>query len=615
MELRSSIRKRLLSAFLAIALLCAVTSGLGILNITVMAGQAGALYLKATVPIENLYVIMDSYQQIRVAVRDALSAETVEETGKQTELITHYTSTVNSLAREFGQTLSDEKQKALFADFIKSFNAYWKGLQYINGLMTLDMKQDAVKYLHGDMKAAAESLDSALSAVIADMVARAKLRYAAIEAQRSRQTLVSVTLAAVAILVASILGFVIAGSISIPLKEAMALSVTVAAGDLTGGIRTRKRREDELGMLMNSLETMKGGLSSTVGEIRDSLDSLRESGRELAAAMKKTSSDVSMITSAIDEVKGQVVSESASVTETSAVVSEIMEGIEQLNGDIERQAASVVQSSASIEQMVANVASVMKNIGTLSNSFGELQTASDDGREKLNETNKLANDIQLQSEKLFEANDIIRNISDQTNLLAMNAAIEAAHAGEAGKGFAVVADEIGKLAEQSEQQSMEINRDITAIKKTIDKVVLSSESTEEAFSIILSLIGGMGSLEEEIRRAMVEQGEGSNQILAALERIKDVTERVKDGSEKMKDGNRTIGEEMRNLLDMSERVRTGMDEIAEGTRAIDSSADSVSEMSSKNNGLVDAVAAQVDRFRLDRSGDESPSAGRVSTES
>ena len=150
-------------------------------------------------------------------------------------------------------------------------------------------------------------------------------------------------------------------------------------------------------------------------------------------------------------------------------------------------------------------------------------------------------EIARESESLLEINSVMQNIASQTNLLSMNAAIEAAHAGESGRGFAVVADEIRKLAESSSQQSKTISGVLKKIKSSIDKITRSTDNVMSKFGAIEGGVRVVAEQENGILNAMTEQGAGSAQIMQAIAQLNDITGQVKDDARQMVEAAAKLG--------------------------------------------------------------------------
>jgi len=207
--------------------------------------------------------------------------------------------------------------------------------------------------------------------------------------------------------------------------------------------------------------------------------------------------------------------------------------LEQLNAHVEEQAASVTTSSAATEEMIANIQSVTDTLSRNTQSVRELEEASIAGHASLNEVVADIQGIARESESLLEINAVMQNVASQTNLLSMNASIEAAHAGEAGRGFSVVADEIRKLAESSSKQSKTIRGVLKSIKESIDKITKSTDGVLGKFNAIEDGVKIVAVQEDSILKAMEEQGHGSKQILQAVGNVNEVTHKVKEAARRM----------------------------------------------------------------------------------
>ena len=207
--------------------------------------------------------------------------------------------------------------------------------------------------------------------------------------------------------------------------------------------------------------------------------------------------------------------------------------MEQLNEHVEEQSSSVTASSAATEEMIANIQSVTDTLFKNSQNVRELQDASAAGHTSLSEVAGDIAGIARESESLLEINSVMESIASQTNLLSMNAAIEAAHAGEAGRGFAVVADEIRKLAESSGQQSKTISGVLQSIKGSIDKITKSTDDVLSKFDAIGDGVRTVSEQEDNILKAMEEQGHGSKQILQAVSNVNEVTHQVRESARRL----------------------------------------------------------------------------------
>ncbi|GHV68394.1 methyl-accepting chemotaxis protein [Spirochaetia bacterium] len=401
------------------------------------------------------------------------------------------------------------------------------------------------------------------------------------------------------VIVASvIIFFIISFSIKPVVNVALTLKdISEGEGDLTKTIT--EHGNDEIADMAHYFNLTLEKIKNLVIIIKQKAITLFDIGNELASNMTETAAAINEITANIQSIKGRVINQSASVTETNATMEQITVNIDKLNGHIENQTSSVSQSSSAIEEMLANIQSVTQTLIKNVDNVKALSESSEVGRSGLQEVSADIQEIARESEGLLEINSVMENIASQTNLLSMNAAIEAAHAGEAGKGFAVVADEIRKLAESSGEQSKTISSVLKKIKDSIDKISKSTDNVLNKFETIDGGVKTVSDQEENIRNAMEEQGEGSKQILQAIARLNEITQQVKGGSMEMLEGSKEVIQESKNLEKVTQEITNGMNEMATGADQINVAVNRVNEISGNNKENIDILVREVSRFKID----------------
>ena len=384
-----------------------------------------------------------------------------------------------------------------------------------------------------------------------------------------------------------------------PIKSIVEMlrEISEGEGDLTKQIVVSGK--DEIGAAAYYFNLTLKKIRSLVVNIKTDAEMLFNIGNELASNMNETAAAVNEIAANIQSIKTRVINQSASVTETNATMEQITVNIGKLNNHVEKQNSSVAQSSSAIEEMLANIQSVTNTLVKNETNVRDLMETSGVGHAGLQDVASDIQEIARESEGLLEINSVMENIASQTNLLSMNAAIEAAHAGEAGKGFAVVADEIRKLAENSGEQSKTISNVLGKIKNSIDKIIVSTNNVLKKFEAIDSSVKVVADQEENIRNAMEEQGQGSKQILEAIGQVNEITHQVKTGTTEMLEGSKEVIQESKNLEILTQEITGGMNEMATGADQINIAVNRVNELSSKNRENIDMLVKEVSRFKVE----------------
>jgi len=354
---------------------------------------------------------------------------------------------------------------------------------------------------------------------------------------------------------------------------------------------------DELGTISGLVNDFCEGLYVSVKSIKEAQGGLLQLGEELRQGAANAAVAVERITSGIKTVREKSRVQADSVSESSSAVEEIAKNIDSLETMIADQAASISEASASIEEMVSNISSVTNSIEMMSEQFSSLMRSADDGIAAQSDSRRKIDEISAASQTLLEANAIISSIASQTNLLAMNAAIEAAHAGEAGRGFSVVADEIRKLAKTSSVQTKKISSEIKLVQRAIEEAVAASKGSEKAFSMVSGQIDKTEAIVREVKHAMIEQKEGSTQILEALRAMNELTSQVQAGSREMSDGNNAILAEITQLKKSTDEIMQSIEKISSGSEEVDRSMKKVSEPAEKTLEHIRVVEGEVGRLR------------------
>jgi len=419
-------------------------------------------------------------------------------------------------------------------------------------------------------------------------------------AMRTRNMVIMAILASSAaiILIALLIVSFIARTIISPVKEIQLFLGKVKDGDLSKQVTVKTR--DEIGGLADYLNLTVENIRNLVGTIKYKIDALTNTGHELSANMEKTSDAVDQISVNFEGMKSKMGKQEESAAEADKAVKNIKSLIDNLNKLIEEQSTGINTSSSAVEEMTANIHSVTNTLIENGKNVSELSEASENGKTGVQTVAEKIKEIAKDSEGLLEINSVMNSIASQTNLLSMNAAIEAAHAGEIGKGFAVVADEIRKLAESSSAQSKTTSAMLKKIKASIDSITVSSNEVISRFEVIDNGVKTVSQHEQSIRSAMEEQEAGGKQIMDSMNRLKEISISVKKGAQEMIDSGDHLNQQTSDFIEISNESMSGMNDIVNGAmQEIKGAVTVVDEMSAENNRNFEDLKTESAKFKVE----------------
>lgn len=383
-----------------------------------------------------------------------------------------------------------------------------------------------------------------------------------------------------------------------PLVKIKEIINEIASGeaDLTKQINVKTK--DEVGEVVIGFNKFTGNLRNIIKQVKDSKDELAVVDLDMSTTTTATSSSIKEIISNIQSVSTKIDFQGNSVEETVNQVNQIAKNIEQLNELIENQSSGVTEASAAVEEMLGNIISVTRSTEHMVDSFNDLENHTNAGISQQNIVNQQIQQIQEQSRMLMEANRTISKIASETNLLAMNASIEAAHAGDAGRGFSVVADEIHVLSETSSNQSKKIKNELEAIQESISEVVSSSSEAKKSFEAVTSKIHETDQLVQQIKAAMEESEIGSRQITDALKMMNDSTSEVRDASGTMSAGNTAILDQIQHLQTATVDIKESVNQMTTSANQISENGQTLTQISHTMQNSIAKIGSQIDLFKV-----------------
>lgn len=407
-----------------------------------------------------------------------------------------------------------------------------------------------------------------------------------------------IIIALIALVIAFVVGMFVVNFAIKPLKKVGFAIKEIASGEADLTKRLPVGTKDEIGRLSSGFNDFTEKLQAIVTELKDSKEDLHVYGEQLGKMVQDNADFLGEMVNSIQGVNNEISNQNDKVDDSVGAAEQISKAVQLLRELLQKQEQGVEQASTAVTQMIGNISSVSNSVEKMAGEFESLQVDVDKGIAQQHEVNIQIQEIESQSKMLNEANKVISSIASETNLLAMNAAIEAAHAGDAGKGFAVVADEIRKLSETSAAESKKISAQLKGILGAISGVVDASSLSDRSFTAVAEKIQGTGNLVREIKHAMEEQSEGSKQIGEALSYMNDATAQVRTASDGVDESRKGIVSNIDSLKQSSDVVKGQVGVMSANIKNMEDSDNSLLTITTSINGSIYRIGSQIDQFKV-----------------
>ncbi len=382
-----------------------------------------------------------------------------------------------------------------------------------------------------------------------------------------------------------------------PLKSIAESITAIASGDADLTAQIDVSSKDEIGTVASRFNDFVGKLRLLVQETQGAVQTTVELQNSLQESTVTTSSSISGISSDIQEMEQQLQVLNENIHSSVTATEEITSNINSFDSQIESQAQMVEESTSAINEMMSSLNSVDGITKNKRSSIEKLQVQMTEGKDLLEHMRTDFSGVVTKIGSINELANIISSIASQTNLLSMNAAIEAAHAGESGKGFAVVAEEIRKLADSTSISSTNIAKVVGDIASGIQNTNENVISIDDAFTKISQEIESTVGAFKEIEYSISELNTGGSQIMNASQEINNVTAVIRDGSIEIKSGVQTMMENSSSVKAVSTSVSEKVASITDKSSGITSAIEGVVTTTEKLSEIVELLNTEFGKFR------------------
>jgi len=370
----------------------------------------------------------------------------------------------------------------------------------------------------------------------------------------------------------------------------------IASGKADLTFRIPEHGNNELSTLAKNCNGVISSLNTLITQLQGETGILNETGSELSTKMSEHIKVLSAATKDIEDISSSITDQSGKVEGITNGMQSVESEIRSLDQKLSQQSEAIQQSSSIIEEIAGSIKSVDSNVNEIISEYKLLVKEATEGQSQQNSVTKQIGNIAQQSEHLLSANASISSIAKQTNLLAMNAAIEASHAGEAGKGFAVVAGEIRTLAETSAKQSDSISHLLQSITDAISGIVESSNKSALNFASVAEKIKHLEELIDQVQSGMNDQRHGAENILNSMLTLEGTTSDITSASSHMKGESEHVFEGIRALNELAESTMNKSTNVTVRMEEMKNTAEATAKASDRNLSATSKVADMINGF-------------------